>query len=504
MRYDLALFLCCCKSFLGTSEDDEDNFYGLLGLERDASLDEIKRAYKRKSLQMHPDKLAQRGQTVTPELQAKFTRMKDAYECLKDPRKRETYDAIGEKGMKWIEDPMSMNPQELAVNFTKASVLDRAKIFGIFVAIVVVVLCLPVIICLHLDGVFGDGASWVLTLIPLWLGNLLGLFYHSRVVSMSPIPKPEDLPEEEWIDPLPLKGRILSFVRFLLIASFEVLVALKLDAIIDFQWTYVFIPLLAWELTNLYQQWPQAVLQIITIQELEELLGKSLIDLTLQEREAIEKKYIIVSSTAMFAIANEAREAARQSLMKSVFRLVFVVILVVRFDTTLDFNWWLAFLPFWITILLVCMANYQAFAKVKLDAELKDPELFGLPNAQDEEMGGASTNNETTNANNSTVGYGSVGNDGLATPEATAASTLTPEEREKLKEEVVNSGSKLCTQCCTQGFVLIILCLIVGKLQGATFSTLWLISPLLFVVRSAKCFCQYDSRLFHPAMQHLT
>lgn len=80
MRYDLAFFLCCCKSFLGEDPEGNDDFYTLLGVDRDASPDEIKKAYKRKSLQMHPDKLAQKGLTVTEESQALFTRMKEAYE----------------------------------------------------------------------------------------------------------------------------------------------------------------------------------------------------------------------------------------------------------------------------------------------------------------------------------------------------------------------------------------------------------------------------------------
>ena len=85
VRFDLWFFLCCCNAFLRSSNNsadsaEEEDFYTLLDVERDASQDDIKRAYKKRSLQMHPDKLAQRGQAVTAADQERFTRMKEAYE----------------------------------------------------------------------------------------------------------------------------------------------------------------------------------------------------------------------------------------------------------------------------------------------------------------------------------------------------------------------------------------------------------------------------------------
>ena len=222
MRYDLAFFLCCCKSFLGSDPNEEDDYYKLLGVDRDASPEELKRAYKRQSLAMHPDKLAQRGITVTPEAQAKFTHMKECYETLSDPHKRETYDAVGARGMRWMEEPFSVDPSELASNFAKSSVLDRSKIFGIFVAIAIAVFVLPVLICLHVDGVFGPDASWLATLTPLWLWDAFLLFYHSRVIMMGPIQRPDHIPESEWVDPLPMKKRIFSLIRFILIVIFQI------------------------------------------------------------------------------------------------------------------------------------------------------------------------------------------------------------------------------------------------------------------------------------------
>ena len=57
MRYDIAFFLCCCRSFLSSSGrqdiNDTESYYDLLGVTPTANADEIKRAYKRQSLLMH-------------------------------------------------------------------------------------------------------------------------------------------------------------------------------------------------------------------------------------------------------------------------------------------------------------------------------------------------------------------------------------------------------------------------------------------------------------------
>ena len=62
-------------------------YYDLMGIEADATPEQIKKAYRRKALQLHPDK---RGNT--PESQEEFTRMKQAYDVLSDLQKREVYD----------------------------------------------------------------------------------------------------------------------------------------------------------------------------------------------------------------------------------------------------------------------------------------------------------------------------------------------------------------------------------------------------------------------------
>eukprot|EP00934_Nitzschia_sp_Nitz4_P008218 Nitzschia sp. Nitz4//scaffold221_size33835//7947//9732//NITZ4_007850-RA/size33835-processed-gene-0.20-mRNA-1//-1//CDS//3329542554//8208//frame0 len=440
VRYDLTFFLCCCKSFLGDDPTAED-FYAMLGLEHDATADEIKRAYKKQSLQMHPDKLAQRGEQVTPESQAKFTRMKEAYEILSDPHKRETYDAIGERGMQWLEEPFSMDPQELAHNFAKSSAIDRSKIFAIFVAVAVAVLILPILICLHADGLFGDDASWTLTLIPLWLWNCALFFYHTRVIMMGPIHRPDHIPPEEWVDPLPMSKRYMSMVRFLLIVAFQLLVSLKLDLVVNVSWVVIFIPLYAWEATTMYKKWPLARMRIVTVEDLEAALGKPFSEFTPDEKELIKKRYSVVPSTASpeFEAAQKIKARARHDMLISGFSVLFVILLLCQMEGLLHWNWWFVFAPFWIMSVVICAANYQAFVEVQQMAAAKDPTLFG-----------------TQDVNGNNANYGSVGKDGEATPQATTT-PLSDEEREELKAQVMASG----------------------KLQGAEFSSLWIISPFL-------------------------
>ena len=65
------------------------DYYKILGVSRDASADEIKRAYRKLARQYHPDKNKARG------AEERFKEANEANEVLSDPKKRKAYDRLG-------------------------------------------------------------------------------------------------------------------------------------------------------------------------------------------------------------------------------------------------------------------------------------------------------------------------------------------------------------------------------------------------------------------------
>ena len=77
------------------------DYYSILGVNKDASQDDIRKAYKKKSMQHHPD----RGGD-----EAEFKKVNEAYSTLKDPNKRQEYD--NPQQFNWQNNSPGFNPFE--------------------------------------------------------------------------------------------------------------------------------------------------------------------------------------------------------------------------------------------------------------------------------------------------------------------------------------------------------------------------------------------------------
>ncbi len=97
------------------------DYYEVLGVKKNASQDDIKRAYRRMAMKYHPDK-----NPGNKEAEAKFKECAEAYEVLGNDEKRKRYDQFGHEGLRGagVHDFSRMNVEDIF------SMFDFDDIFG--------------------------------------------------------------------------------------------------------------------------------------------------------------------------------------------------------------------------------------------------------------------------------------------------------------------------------------------------------------------------------------
>jgi curved DNA-binding protein len=104
------------------------DYYAALGVERGASAEEIKKAYRRLAQKYHPDV------SKEPDAEAKFKDIAEAYATLKDPEKRAAYDALGSRpqGEEFRPPPDWARQHGSSEQFSSFDDVDFADLFSRF------------------------------------------------------------------------------------------------------------------------------------------------------------------------------------------------------------------------------------------------------------------------------------------------------------------------------------------------------------------------------------
>jgi len=102
------------------------DYYEVLGVSKNAPVDEIKTKYRKLAMQFHPDRNPDDKGS-----EEKFKEASEAYEILSDPQKRQRYDQFGHEGLRMGQDYSGFsNIQDIFSHFT--DIFGGSSIFDDF------------------------------------------------------------------------------------------------------------------------------------------------------------------------------------------------------------------------------------------------------------------------------------------------------------------------------------------------------------------------------------
>ena len=171
------------SALLPPRDENEPSFYEILGLDPSATDNELRKAYRKLSLKLHPDKIAQRyggDSKKKEEASAEYEKIQEAYHVLIDQKKRLKYDALQTPTRyRFVERGGFADPQSVYDNLTGASFSDKSRLVGLFFIAVLLVLMQPILIAAKINQTLGgegplSSSSWVSIMVPYWIFG--GLF----------------------------------------------------------------------------------------------------------------------------------------------------------------------------------------------------------------------------------------------------------------------------------------------------------------------------------------
>ncbi|TPX38305.1 hypothetical protein SmJEL517_g00136 [Synchytrium microbalum] len=225
------------------------DYYTILGIERDANQDAIKKGYRKMALRYHPDKTGS-----DPNSAERFQRIVKAYEILSDEKKRQIYDKYGEQGITMWDQFGEMAP------FLDPDILIAINwFFALGTFILALLILFPALISVRADN--RNTWSYTALFTPLFFIDASILFCLYGMSSGDDEDSDNDHESDnasyqENRDTRERKrnqakkgkkraraaDRALRVSYWLLFTIFHILIAIRLDGFITCSWALVFIP----------------------------------------------------------------------------------------------------------------------------------------------------------------------------------------------------------------------------------------------------------------------
>lgn len=269
------------------------SFYDLLGVSKTATPEEIKRAYRKLAIHLHPDKTGN-----DPAKSEQFLRVKYAYEVLSDPAKRQVYDSSGEQGVRVMEAAGNVPVEQLgAIFFTTLLNLSFRQRFIIFILLMIVFglfLWFPVFVSLKLNH--PSDWKWTTVFVPIWI--LFGFWFIGIVSTL--------FRHQDEESPRPYRKSFYSLVILVFSLTATSLLALRLDGSVSTKYWIIVLPFLFAEFLRL-----------------------------------IDKIRFYQSGNPLAASIGAYRLISNQLA-----RVLTIILFVIKQDGDYEMTWWIVFSPF--------------------------------------------------------------------------------------------------------------------------------------------------------------
>mmetsp|Transcript_22986 Transcript_22986/g.38476 ORF Transcript_22986/g.38476 Transcript_22986/m.38476 type:complete len:543 (-) Transcript_22986:1096-2724(-) len=361
------LFIFCFKSCLKGESDRE--FYDILEIDNPnlATPELIKKQFKRLSLSLHPDKLAQKGVEITAEHKQKFLKVKEAYDVLSDPKRKKLYDQLGLTGLKLMENPTEVDPMVILKNYQKNR-KDRMLVVLLVAFVFAAVLILPILFSLKSDGTLGGNASWVAIWTPMWIVDVVMVMGATMVLCDGSEPEQntgDDEDEEPPEEKLPLMERAYNWFQTAVFVWLQVFVLLKLDNTMwKRTWFEIFIPWFVYESLVIGNNVRAAVSSVPKPQheDIASLLeeGQNGEEEVFMMKIELESKY--------FDKVLERNDACK-AIMSSLLRVWLAIFLALKAEGSVQWNYGLVLLPIWVYFFMqyLLVFVYRSWGSSKLE-----------------------------------------------------------------------------------------------------------------------------------------